>query len=543
MRKILFFTLLLISHNITSQSKLSTNYSYTVSEPYKEFDADFKIYFSLGNESMAVKIDKNEILIQKFNNNEPNFISEKLYKKYLPKNYFFEEIIKLKERYYFFYTVWDSDNKKEQLFYNEIDFAKGEFIGSQKLLLGVDGKIAVNYYLGPYKGGISIPNTYEDKFDFLQCNDKSNILIQYRRKPEIKRDTKSYDIIGLNIFDDNLNLISTKEVKMPYTERKMDILDYHVDKNSNLYILSKVFHDDSNNDRSKENQNIANYHIELFIIKSGEDKMLIKKIETNDKFINKLWLYDSNKDFVICGGYYNKGNGGLNNIDGLISFKVKLDGSIYEEHFNEIPLEIINQYVSEKTKKKNDEKGENAQLNNVDLTKLVVDNDGNMIFIGEEYYTNTNYSSFGNSNRSTTYFIYGDILITKLSPEGNLLWMKKIPKNQVGLYGKGGLSFQYFYTNKNHYLVYLDNIKNIDLTENQIPKQHTDKQGGYLVAVKINDISGNLSKDAILDTRRVEEINLKQFETDRVFKTSEGTFMFESYKKKNEDVMIKVILK
>ncbi|WP_394760063.1 hypothetical protein, partial [Flavobacterium sp.] len=74
-----------------SQKTLSTDYSYKVSEPYKVFDAKEKIYFSKGNEVMALKLDGKEILIQKFNSDKPAFIKEKLYEKFFPKNYSMEE--------------------------------------------------------------------------------------------------------------------------------------------------------------------------------------------------------------------------------------------------------------------------------------------------------------------------------------------------------------------------------------------------------------------------------------------------------------------
>jgi len=39
---------------------------------------------------------------------------------------------------------------------------------------------------------------------------------------------------------------------MPYTERRMNLLDFAVDGEGHGYMLAKVFHDDSNKDKKKK---------------------------------------------------------------------------------------------------------------------------------------------------------------------------------------------------------------------------------------------------------------------------------------------------
>jgi len=91
--------------------------------------------------------------------------------------------------------------------------------------------------------------------------------------------------------------------------------------------------------------------------------------------------------------------------------------------------------------------------------------------------------------------------------------MKKITKNQRGTKGKGGMSYKYFNANNNHYIVFLDNVKNIDLPIDKEPKQHTDGQGGYLTTVKISDADGELKKETILNAREVEDFEIYQYAT------------------------------
>lgn len=550
-----------------SQKNLSTDYAYKVSEPYKVFDAKEKLYFAKGNEVMALKFDGKEVIIQKFNSDTPAFVKEKLYEKYFPKNYQVEDVLEINGNYYFFFSSWDGDNQKEQLFSIQIDYTKGEFIGSPKLLFQVNGKVTgspmnLNNSLGG--GFMWFAMGTANKFDFMQSNDRKHILIQYRKKPLEKKDTKSTDIIGLYTYDGDLTKIFGNEVTMPYTERRMDNMDYQLDDQGNLYLLAKVFHDDSNKDKKNRKDTEANYHLELFLIKSGSDKIQITKFENKDKFINKLWLFDTDKDYLICSGFYSNKEGSnswlarnsyFDDVDGIALFKIKKDGTIYDENFHEIPTEVLNQYESARTVRKNERKerkGESAEFKDLELRDIAINTDGSVILVGEQYFTiyHQSYGGGGmgmgmggmNSGGYYTYH-YCDLLVTKINADGKLGWMKKVPKNQVGKNGQGGMSYKYFNTANNHFLVFYDNVKNFDLPLDKEPKQHSDGQGGYLTAVKISDADGTLKKGSILNSRDVEDFKIYQFATKRIVKTSEDSFLLEVYKKQKEDIMIKVVLK
>ncbi len=540
MKKVFFLTIFYIMtlSQGYSQKTLATNYSYKVSEPYRVFDAKEKFYLAKGNEVMALKFDGANTMLQKFDSDKPAFIKEKKYEKFFPKNYLVEKIIEISDKYYFFFSSWDSDNNKEQLFSIKIDFASGEFVESPKLLFQVDGKVT----------GAAVPFGIKDKFDFFESYDKKTILIQYTKRQKVRKDDESFNIIGLFTYDENLNKISGNELIMPYTESRMDNLDYQLDNKANLYILTKVFNTDKNSGFTfiKRIDTEPDYHIELFTIKAGSDKIEISKIENDDKFINKLWLFDTNKDFLVCGGLYSNGKGNFNDCDGIMLFKIKADGAIYDQVFHEIPLEVLNQYETERTQKRNEKKekkDDNAQFSSLKLKDLFINKDGSIVLIGEQYFsiTTRSYSPQGGGASSTSYY-YCDILASKVNADGTLGWMKKIPKSQRGSRGKGGMSYKYLNANNNHYLVFLDNVKNIDLPLNKEPKQHTDRSGGYLTTVEISDTDGTLTKGSIFNSRDVEDINVSQFSTNRIIKTAENAFLLEVYKKDKEDIMIKVNL-
>ncbi|HEU0137150.1 MAG TPA: hypothetical protein VFQ50_07660, partial [Flavobacterium sp.] len=215
MKKTLLLLALLASAAFShAQKELSKDYSYTVSAPYKVFDAEEKLYFFKDGQIMTVKIDDKEIMIQKLNaeGEKVAFVSEKLFetKKLFQKNFHNEGVLEFDNKYFYFYSSWDGDNDKEQLFCREIDFATSEF-GAEQLLFRVDGKVT----------GTMVGNGFsmevQDKFRFLLSADNKKMMIQYRKKPEVKGDKKSWDIIGVNAYDSNMKQVWSNELKMPYT--------------------------------------------------------------------------------------------------------------------------------------------------------------------------------------------------------------------------------------------------------------------------------------------------------------------------------------
>lgn len=82
MRKSIVLVLLLfISVQVFPQKKLSVNYDYKVSAPYRVFDAKNKYYFAKNNQAMALKFDGDDVIIQKFDTEKPAFIKDKKIRK------------------------------------------------------------------------------------------------------------------------------------------------------------------------------------------------------------------------------------------------------------------------------------------------------------------------------------------------------------------------------------------------------------------------------------------------------------------------------
>ncbi len=520
MKSFMFFVLAVISLPLIISAQ--TESSYDISKPYKVYDAFNKHYFYNDGEVMAVKVTRKLTTIQKFNSENMNLLSVNEYKDALGGRSY-EGILEVGENYYLMLSSYDKKAKRRSLYYKIIDFGTGTIASQEYELVK-----SVNSMHG---------------FSFLRSSDESRVMVLYNTPPLVRNDAKNNAIHGMYVFDSGLERISGQEIKMPYTEKQQINKDYIVDNKGNIYILAKVFKDVSR-DNEKRGEDNPNYRMEVLKLGVDQEDFDIIPIDLEDKFITSIWLYESNKGYLFCTGYYSD-NRDRYDANGVFLFKISNDGEVMDKAHYEIPMEIINQNASGRTLKKNkkDEKKDKADLEDLEMRNLRVQKDGSIVLVGEQHYVRVYTTTDSKGNTRTRYvYYYNDILVTKISPAGELEWMKKLPKRQKGGNGIGGMSFKYFNSGEKHYFVFMDHEENKNIIDKGVPVYHTSGAGGFLTSYVINDSDGSVSKNSIFDSRNANGIKLYQFNIGRILPVAANQFVIEFYKKKKEDVMVKVTL-
>lgn len=536
--------ILACSTSAMAQYEEPRNVDFEISSPYKVVDATSKHYFHDGEDVYSIKIVKEKAILQHFDTKTMKETNRKELD--LPKSYSLEGIYEIGGKHIVFYSQYEKSRKSEQLFARELNLKTAKWKGAQKKLISTRGKVTgtpIRTAASSILFGSLVPMGYTDKFDFYFSADDSKMMVQYRMIPDVKNDAKSYDEIGIHVFNTDLRELYGDVEKMPYTEKKMNIIDYAVDNDGEAYILTTVFNDNTTRTTKKGSKDDPNYHIELFTISPKAKKIKISEPRLQDKFISGVWLYETVDNKMVIAGFYNNtaSNG---DAEGVFSAKIHKDGSTYDEQTFAIPIEILNQYESKRTRKRNNKKEDDdkAEFQNLVLRKLQFMEDGSIVLIGEQYYM-VQHTSTSNGRTSTYYtYHYNDMLITKIDPDGQLAWMRKLPKNQVGTSGRGSMSFTHHYDSGNHYLLFLDNEENKELPFDEAPETYADGKDGHLTTFIVDDTNGEVDKELILDMRDAKGIRLYQFTPAKILKISQNEFVFEAYKKKKEDVLVKIRL-
>lgn len=491
------FTFVTIAQN-NAKVKVTWGGEYTL--PKKHLDVGF-----IGNEKDGyVQIGhayKKSLSLQRFDNTF-KLKSEKIISlKNMPKGYMSESFLEMNGNYYWFFSTWDKKTETERLFVQNIDVTKGDFKGDAKEILSAKKLTGVLIATGFYQFNTA------GKWNITKSMDgESKLMVQYRIKPEEKKDKLNKDVIGLFVFNDKMQKEWGKEFEMPYTEAKMDNLDYYVDRVGNVYLLASILDDVDKAD--KKDKKKSNVHYEILKWGKNDNTTQIIPFKFVDKFIRDVTVVEDTAGVPMVVGLYSKTKNS-NSTDGFFILKVDADGNKVENVYKgtyEIPGEIIKQFESARAKRKIDKKDEKdeAEVTGLKFRSLNILNDGSIIFITEQY-TRYMYVYYTRSGVQYRYkHNYDDIIVAKINNDGELKYVTKIPKYQTVTNSfpvwVGGMSIKDYYYNGKQYLLFIDNIKNLNITPDKSPEMHADGWGGVLMIASIDE-NGKVKKEKVFDFR------------------------------------------
>lgn len=421
--------------------------------------------------------------------------------KTLSKGYMIESLGERDKKNFLYYSTWDKKTTTETLFAQEIDAAKGEFKGSAKELISTTSRIAGRLTLTGY-----FQYNTADKWNFITSADSSKLMVYYRLKPKEKRDALNKDVIGIYVFDKSLNKLWGREIEMPYTEKMMDNDDYQVDSKGNVYILAKVFTGDKKDKQS---------HYEVMMYDKDSKKPIISSFKFSDKTIVDIALNEDQNGRMICAGYYSKSGAGTDGAFFLSFDEATKSMKNIHKGFYEFPNEIMRQFESKKAVKKaekREEKGKDDEVSHLVFRNMTITNDGAITLFGEQYTVYITIEFNRNTTTTVYHHFFDDIYAMRIGADGEMKWVKKIPKLQRGTTRNNpspdrlGLSYHLHTSGDDSYLFFVDNIKNLDLKPDQVPAMHAAGMGGVLMCVKIA-ADGTTSKSSIFDFRE-EKMNV-----------------------------------
>ena len=285
-------------------------------------------------------------------------------------------------------------------------------------------------------------------FGYSQSIDSTKLLIYYQLPFEKGQPQK----FGLNVYDDQLEEIWTKEIELPYNDELVDLVGYCIGNDGNVYVLGKVY-EDKQRDKIKGE---INYKYHIFFYNKNEEEAFDLPLDSRKNFFNEISMSVNKKNQVICVGLYTSSLGSVS--EG--TFYIRIDANtrkVQAETLKEFSeLMDYNDNDSERKRKRK----QNRIYRNYDFRHIIQKEDGGIIVVAEQYYvvvvTSTTGSAGGGSSTKTTYYYhYDNILVLNIDKNGKFIWQKIIPKKQVST-NDGGyyLSFTMAAKGDNLYFLY-----------------------------------------------------------------------------------------
>ncbi len=524
---ILMFTILIGSFTFAQKPILLKDFTFKIGEKYKRIKSLNTYHVASGNRLVSIKKGRSTMTIQRYSLED---LKEEVKKRQVIEDKGdFETVMKLGD--------------KAVVFYSKGDRAYGQKISltgivAQKPIQLINEKQNIDRDFG-FKGthGFDAGGRI-NKFVFKKSADAKKLLVLYR----IETGSNNADKIGIAVFSDGLNLLWKRKVTMPYASDSMQNEDFMIDNYGNFYMTASIFNASSDGKDKLE----STYHTEVYRITETGDEIAKHKIDIPGKSITDAVIEINKAGKVKVSGFYANPDNKAE-ISGVFSVSLADNGAISAVVQSDIPQEKLQELVikreeriNEGTQKENDMKDlENLKVNNV-----VYSPDGSTILFGEQRYAESFTTSSSSGSRTTYKYYYRDIFIFKLSSDGKMAWMHKLPKYQMGTVGKRSMSYLNFENKGKHYLFYIDDFTNLKRSFGETPTRYFDgkKEFNYLTSYVIDDSTGETTKEAILTGSDIRNSRLDVLEIARAATLPNKDIILEAYDGKKNNLLLKISL-
>ncbi len=385
----------------------------------------------------------------------------------------FEAMYMLNGQLLIFSTAYFSDQNKKIAYVQKINASDGSLISAPK---------AIDQIVADKKKN-------SGSFSYVLSNDSSKILI-VRNDPFEKYANEKF---SYKLVDNNMNIIWTASLELPYKDKYFQISNYRVDNSGKVFMLAAVIKEKADRERKKPNYsyNIISYNDATKTIKE-------LPISLGDKFISDISFAITPKGTIAVGGFYSNKNddGGL---AGTFFMSVdKEKNQVIAKGTKDFSSAFLSEFMSARRASKHKE------LYNYTIDYIVTQPNGGLIMIAEQSYVNVVTTCQPKGGCTTTYYYnYNDIIVVNVNPDASIKWTQHIPKTQVST-NDGGYysSYSFVLTGNKLNFIYNDSPKNLD--PNLDPKRARNGIGRkmitVLVAMDIGD--GKFTKQSLFEAKK-----------------------------------------
>lgn len=410
------------------------------------------------------------------------------------------------------FTSFKEKKKTKSLFVQKID--------KQTLRAGDDLlKIAEVDYTGEKRLGIGY--RHEGVFEYEQSRDRSKTLVYYKLTYG-KRDQEK---IALFVLDQNMNLLWSKEKTLPYDDKWFDMVDYNVDNKGNVYLIGKLFGDESRDivtDKDKLEKgevDYGNYQHQVISLFDNGSKEVSYSVQLPSKYIKSMGMTIDNNQDVFCGGVYT--NNKLSDITKGTYF-LKIDSQSGEllhqtlKGFDNGLVTLNETGIGKKRqlKRASKDKYEGYQY----LTELIPKEDGGYFLVLEQFAEELKRAQTTNGSLGSVYFekYHDDVFVAGVSPSAEIQWNQKISKAQNGGSGNFLASGSYFASVEQNklFMVYNGNLNNFlpektkKLKKGEIYRYQGYRDKNATVVLATIDNQGKLEKKPLLETKKKRSVGI-----------------------------------
>ena len=354
--------------------------------------------------------------------------------------------------------------------------------------------------------------------DLIASRSDEKLLI-YLKLPYEKGSPERF---RFQVWDNELNMLWREDYQLPYADDLFRLQRIRVGNNGNVYITGTEWKEKR---ERRENKRDVDYKYHIMAISDNGNQVKDYDVSLGEQFISDMQILIDDKNDLLVSGFY--GEKSSARTKGM--FYLKIDSKskdIAKDRRVEFPEDFILDQMSDKAKakakKKADRKGEEVQLVSYDVREMLLKDDGGFVVLAEQYRfwttTTTTTNSNGASTTKTTYhYMYNDLIVLNVSPDGEIEWYTRVPKHQYST-NDGGYRSSYTLgvAGTKILVVYNDAVENLNFEKvADMRNFRTGKDGGIVLATI--DGSGNVKRKLLYTYMKKDDVFIPK-ESDQVDK-------------------------
>ncbi|WP_162633217.1 hypothetical protein [Echinicola strongylocentroti] len=384
----------------------------------------------------------------------------------------FEQITQVGDRLYCFYSTYDKGQNQKKLWADEIEKSTLSLRQSPFCLQSFSPQKKAKFKIAKFH---------------LKLSDDNNTILATFKQPGAKNDT---DTFNFKVVDQEMKEIWSSQLKAPYNNSQYVTTNIHLSISGDLYLLNKAAPSEKALAKFWE----PNYHYSIIAITDQGKTQTTIQPQVQGKHFTKMQISTNHNNQLVCAGFYTD----------------QLQNTTSGSYFLTLKGQKITQKSFQAFEPKSDEgqaKGSKVENQKYLYTYLLNDiefrGDGSAVLIAEQTSQSPGASFTSHNHLPMANSIFNTIAVVSIAPEGEIMWTKKIHKNQLS--PEGYSFFSSYATAVLHdkiYLVFNDHPENLS-TEESDPVRFNPKAAKkeLMIAMVELDWNGHIKKEALSFSR------------------------------------------
>lgn len=315
---------------------------------------------------------------------------------------------------YFFSRYFDRKSDSYTMYASQLDPNTGKFIKNYEAAKVNDDKFGS--FSNPFSTYTSIDST------------KMLILTTY---PSKRKENVRY---GLKVVNPDMSTVWSKDIEFGEADKDFRLTDVEIDRNGNVHMIATLR---MSRAEKKEKDSKSRFYTNVYSYFYETEELKQYEIGFSDYIIRSIDLDVNDKDELIGMGFYSDKKIQLvDNYKGF--FFIKIDPKTKEvvaSNVSPFSPELIEELAGKRKAKK-------GKFPPYVVRKSIPLDNGGYAVVAEHYvYTQNQTTSSSGQTQTTESWLYGNVVVMFMSPEGKMETASVIKKKQFCTAKNGGASF------------------------------------------------------------------------------------------------------